>query len=309
MSWSNYRLLGLIGEGQITTAHLARFQSPWMSSWVVIERLSPGLAHRPALRRAFLAGVRGAMRLSHASIVTLFEAGEDDGTVWVSAEYLHGVSLLDALEAAPVGFAEAAEIVARAAEGLGWAADLRDRAGAPTPVLHHKLCSQNVFLTHDGAVKLIDFCSPPAEVLTEADIDPERHFIAYLAPELARGAAIDPRGEVFALGVMLWELLAGRPLFLAATALATFESVLRCAVPRPASFRAGCPPLLEAIALDALSRDPARRTATPHELGRQLRGYLAASSGRPDLEGHLARAFGARRARQERWLADLHEGL
>lgn len=163
-------------------------------------------------------------------------------------------------------------------------------------------------MTHDGAVKLIDFSSPPVEVLTGAHLDPERHFIAHLAPELARGAALDRRGEVFALGVMLWELLASRPLFLADTALATFERVVRCAVPRPASFRAGCPPLLEAIALDALSRDPARRTATPHELGRQLRGYLAAAPGRPDLEGHMARAFGAQRARQEQRLRGLYEG-
>src|SRR5512142_590210 len=229
-----------------------------------------------AFVRMFVEEARLAARLGHANVVQVFELHEVDGSYGIAMELVRGRHLGQVVERARergvrLGVPRAVQIGVDVARALAYAHRLGD-GGRPLGVVHRDVSPHNVLVSFEGEVKLTDFGIARAmhrAGLTEPGTIKGK--AAYMAPEQARGEPVDARADVFSLGVVLWELCAGRRLFARDGDLATLEAV-RSAEPvsPPSAWNEEVPPALDRALLGALERDPARRTASADELGAAL---------------------------------------
>jgi serine/threonine-protein kinase len=224
---------------------------------------------------------RLAARLNHPNVVQCYEVGEGEGGYFIAMEYLDGQPLNRIGEELRKRGQRldpwiAARIIADAAGGLAHAHELRDYNGMPLKIIHRDVSPHNIFVTYEGQAKLMDFGIAKAAVSSsETEAGVLKGKIAYMAPEQALGAAIDSRADLFAIGVVLWELVTGKQLFAGENAALTLHRLLHEAVPKPSSAAEGVDPGLEAIAMRALERDPAARYQSARELRDALEGWLS----------------------------------
>lgn len=277
-----YRIVDEIGVGGMASVHLARADGPGgFQKWVAIKRIHRHLAEDETFIRMFLDEARIAARISHPNVAQVFDLGKHRDTYWIAMEYLHGEPLREIMRAveesgAPImGPQPAAKLVADAAEGLHAAHELRDKNGRLLNLVHRDVTPHNLFLTYEGAVKVVDFgIAKVTGRLSTTRAGTLKGKLAYMSPEQVRGSAIDRRTDIFALGVVLWELTTSRRLFRMESDLETLERVQACVVPPPSSIVENYPVELEAIVMRALAKDPARRFGTTRELSRALQQYL-----------------------------------
>jgi serine/threonine-protein kinase len=221
-----YEVLGRIAVGGMAEIYLAREDAPGASRILVVKVVRPQLADDTDFGDMFLHEGRVALALKHPSICHTYEFGVDGRRYFMAMEYVHGVTLREAMRRAasrgerlppPV----ALKIVAHVAEALDSAHRTRDHAGR-MGVVHRDVTPQNIMIGFDGVVKLLDFG------IAQAQGDPTRGGqtrlegkLAYLAPEQIRKKRVDGRSDIFSLGVCLYEVLTGRPLFKRKTDLDT----------------------------------------------------------------------------------------
>jgi len=283
-----YRLCFELASGGMATVFLARAEGPGgFEKLVALKRIHPHLAKQRAFVEMFLDEARIASRISHPNVCSVIDFGEARGTYFLTMEYLVGEPLSRVLRALSRGPRElrkrlpafAARIVADAAEGMHAAHELRDERGHPLRVVHRDISPHNLFLTYDGAVRVVDFGIASAENrIHETSVGSVKGKHAYMAPEQLRGNKVDRRADVWALGVVLWELLTLDRLFRRGTAPETISAVASEAAPPPSLVADEVPEELDAIVLRALARDPADRTPSARHLARDLEAFLAARS-------------------------------
>lgn len=281
-----YRIVDEIGVGGMASVHLARADGPGgFQKWVAIKRIHRHLAEDETFIRMFLDEARIAARISHPNVAQVFDLGKHRDTYWIAMEYLHGEPLREIMRAVEEGGAPpmspqlAARIVADAAEGLHAAHELRDKDGKLLNLVHRDVTPHNLFLTYDGAVKVVDFgIAKVTGRLANTRAGTLKGKLAYMSPEQVRGSAIDRRTDIFALGVVLWELTTGRRLFRMESDLETLERVQACVVPPPSSIVENYPVELESIVMRALAKDLNRRYPTAREISRALQQYLMKSA-------------------------------
>jgi serine/threonine-protein kinase len=280
-----YELVELIGRSATAELFRARrrgapaFAPPW-----VVKRLRSEVAASPDLIQMLEDEARILALLRHPNIVRLHEHGSVDGTAYLALEHLEGHSLsvtlrrLDTLGRWP-HVVVAAHIAHQVAEALAYAHGATDQHGRPLGVVHRDVSPGNIMLLRSGAVKLVDFGIAKAarhvrQTWTEVDI--VKGTAAYMAPEQVSGGGslIDHRADLFSLGIVLWEMLAGQPLFRGPSPIETAALVRVGPVPRLSAIRADVPVLLEAIAMRALERDPGRRYQTAADLAADLGAWL-----------------------------------
>src|SRR3569623_2133978 len=224
--------------------------------------------------RAIGAGLR------HPIHFAVLDAGVHDGYDYLVLEYILGTSLRGLMQTdAPhvvreVPIATALAIAVDIARGLDAAHELRDESGAPLGLVHRDISPGNVLLALDGSVKVADF-GIAKETRVSTLSDSMHGTVTYMAPEQCRGHAIDRRAEIFSLGVVLYELLTQRRLFLADNAVASLHRVLSGDVTRPRALVPTLSPDLEQKAMAALAADPAARFATAREFADALEGFAA----------------------------------
>ncbi len=277
-----YRVVDEIGVGGMASVHLARADGPGgFQKWVAIKRIHRHLAEDETFIRMFLDEARIAARISHPNVAQVFDLGKHRDTYWIAMEYLHGEPLREIMRAVEEGGAPhmtsqlAAKIVADAGEGLHAAHELRDKDGKLLNLVHRDVTPHNLFLTYDGAVKVVDFgIAKVAGRLSTTRAGTLKGKLAYMSPEQVRGVAIDRRTDIFALGVVLWELTTGRRLFRMDSDLETLERVQACVVPPPSSIVEGYPGELEIIVMRALAKDPEKRFQSTRDMSRALQQYL-----------------------------------
>jgi serine/threonine-protein kinase len=283
-----YQVLSKLAQGGMAEVFVAKLVgASGFTKRYAIKRLLPELSADPELVQMLLDEARIASSLSHPNICQIFELGESDGRHFIAMEYLEGQTLAQLMRTAraerqPLPFEVSAHIVARAAEGLAYAHERRGDDGAPMGIVHRDVSPDNVMLTRDGQVKLLDFGIARATHRSRRTrTGLIRGKVAYMAPEHIRGEALDGRADVFALGVVLWELLAGRDLFRSQDDVQAMYAVLNGAAPaRPPDARAPAP--LWEIAERALERDPARRTPSARQLAADLDAALSRLGARVD---------------------------
>ncbi len=255
-----------------------------LRSLVVVKRILPHLSSNEQFVRMFFDEARIGTLLDHPNVVRIIEVGRDGDGYFLAMEPVQGKPLSALLRKAahrksPLGHAEAAFIVGQAADGLGYAHGLEDAAGRPLNVVHRDVSPENILISFEGAVKVIDFGIASAlGRLTETVPGGLKGKIEYMSPEQASGGAVDGRSDVFALGAVLWEALSGRRLFRRETELETMRAIVDHPIPRlPRA--AAVSPRLERIVMRALQRDPDDRFADAREMALLLHRHAYASEG------------------------------
>ena len=240
---------------------------------LVVKRLFSHHSAEKEFVRMFFNEARLAARLKHKNIVDIFDQGEIDGTYYLAMEYIAGEDLRSiAQQADVVGKRPPLPIVCRIIidmlAGLHYAHTLVDDEGRPLGLVHRDISPQNVLVTYDGVVKVIDFGIAKATQAhnneqTQAGLIKGKY--AYMSPEQTRSGALDARSDVFSAGILLWELVAWRRLFKRASDLATLVAVTEEPAPSMTLYTPEVPRELDEVVLKALAMDPADRWASARE--------------------------------------------
>ncbi len=237
---------------------------------LVLKRVLPMHGASRRFRSMFVEEAQLATRLNHPNIVQVYELLDhgDDGLL-LSMEYVEGTDLGKLASAARAAGARippwvAAHIVAEAAKGLHYAHE-RKEGGKPLDIVHRDVSPQNVLLSFDGAVKIADFGIASANLFREQAGELKGKF-GYMSPEQARGEKVDRRSDIYALGVVLHELLTGRRIHRSLGGDALLEAVRSGIVEPPSTYVRDVPPELEAIVMRALARDPDARFPTARDM-------------------------------------------
>lgn len=247
---------------------------------VAIKRVLPHLAQNKSFISMFLDEARLGARLNHANIVTVFDIGAADNTYFIVMEYVDGCNLKAIIEhfrqlGRRIPVKEAVYIAMEACRGLSYAHELVDEDGRELGIVHRDISPPNILLSKRGEVKVTDFGLAKATTqLEKTDPGVVKGKFSYLAPEAALGEVVDARADIFALGIVLWEMIAGRRLFLGETDYQTVKLVQQANVPSLMRLNPEVDPELEAIVMKALTRDPRERYQSARELGDALAGYL-----------------------------------
>jgi serine/threonine-protein kinase len=240
---------------------------------IVVKRLFSHHSAEKEFVRMFFNEARLAARLKHPNIVDIFDQGEVDGTYYLAMEYIAGEDLRSiATQADVVGkrppLAVVCRIIVDMLAGLHYAHTLTDDQGQPLGLVHRDISPQNVLVTYDGAVKVIDFGIAKATQAhnneqTQAGLIKGKY--AYMSPEQTRSGALDARADVFSAGILLWELIAWRRLFKRASDLATLVAVTEEPAPSMTLYTPEVPKELDEVVLKSLAMDPADRWASAKE--------------------------------------------
>ena len=298
-SLERYKLVARLGQGGMAEVYLAAWEvAPFVHRPVVIKRLHQHFNEDPRLVQMFLDEARLLCLLEHPHVVKTLEAGVIDGRCCIAMEYLEGQPLHRVLRRAYEHGGLAPQLAVSMAicvlDGLHYSHETTDAHGQPLEIVHRDVSPQNVFVTNDGQVKVLDFGIAKAktqEGRTATGI--VKGKVGYIAPEQAAAEAVDRRADVWSTGVLLWEALVGARLFKAETDAATLGLTLRGEVPSIRSRRPDLPEALDSVLARALQRNPALR-------------YQSAAAMRKDLENWLARAGHTREAEP---IADLMQTL
>ncbi len=275
--YGDYDLVRYLTAGGMADLWLAKSQR--FAGDLVVKKIQPRYIEMTRVVKMFIDEGRIAQALDHPNIVKVVDVGHDKGTYFIAMEYIPGRDLLAICRrGVEVGnFLPrhlAVAILAQAARGLVYAHEKQDDDGTPLRVVHCDISPGNIVVGWGGTVKLVDFgIARAAIMLRESD-----HSVAgkynYMAPEQIRGEAVDARADLFALGIILYELTVGKRLFRGRP-----EQVIRLVldepIAKPTELRPDFPASLEHIILRALERDPARRYQTARDLRTDLMAWLA----------------------------------
>ncbi|MBU1431979.1 protein kinase [Myxococcota bacterium] len=251
---------------------------------VAIKKILPHLAEDRRFVEMFIAEAKMAMQLNHANIAQTLELGRHGEDHFISMEYISGRDLLAlhnhfrrTKSLMPTHLV--AYVAARVAEGLDYAHRKKDGRGEPLGIIHRDISPQNVLISFEGAVKLIDFGIAKARKrsyeATRAGV--LKGKFGYMSPEQVGKGEVDQRSDIFALGTVIHELLTGQRLFLGENDFATLDLVKEAQIPPPSVANPNVHPELDRILLKALAKHPDERYQTSGEMADDLERYLHAT--------------------------------
>jgi serine/threonine protein kinase len=281
--------LGGGGMAEVFIAHTVGAEG--FSRKVAIKRVLPGFSDNPAFAKMFVEEARISARLQHPNVVSVLDFDRDaEGRLFLVMEFIEGKDLDALVSTGLIPFPVAIFVTTEILRGLGYAHDLPITAGQPGTdgmrgIVHRDVSPHNVLLSWEGALKVSDFGIAKARSASEATAS---EFIkgkpAYMSPEQANGERLDGRSDLFAVGVMLWEMLCGRRLFVGEDTRTTLAAVLFGTIPRPRSIRPDVPKDLEKVVMKLLERDlPARYRTAELGIAELLECNDAPKSGREQL--------------------------
>jgi eukaryotic-like serine/threonine-protein kinase len=226
--FGRYALFDFIGKGGMAEIYLARQKTELgPARRCVVKQILPELAKDPAFSEMLVHEAKLAARLSHANVVQVFDLGRENERLFIAMEYIEGFDLNDLLRRCsrakvPLPFELAVHVMCEALKGLDYAHRRTDDEGRPLELVHRDVSPSNLLVSFEGEVKVCDFGIARANDVIEAQAAGSRaHELGealkgkagYMSPEHARGEAIDARADVFAAGIVLWELAAGRRMY------------------------------------------------------------------------------------------------
>jgi serine/threonine-protein kinase len=278
----NYELVLRIGRGGMASVWVARERGAEIKDdrLVAVKAMLTELADDPEFLKMFIDEVRLVRSIRHQNVVTVYDASEHDGIMYMSMEWVEGDSLHTVIAEAGKRRAIppelAVRIIADAASGLHAAHELRDIDGKLRGVVHRDISPHNILIGTNGIVKLVDFGVAKAvgRISDATRAGQLKGKFGYMSPEQALGRRVDRRSDIFSLGIVLFELTTNRRLFRGEHDVETLRLVISGEIPRPSEIDPDYPPELERIVMKALQREAERRYPTAEEFERDLRAYL-----------------------------------
>jgi serine/threonine protein kinase len=293
-STGKYRLDQRLGGGGMAEVFLGSTQgAEGFQRKVAIKRVLPGFSDNPSFAQMFVSEAQISAQLQHPNIVSVFDFDRDgENRLFLVMELVEGRDLDTLISSGVLPWAVTNFVIGEVLRGLGHAHDL-PVGGTIRGIVHRDVSPHNVLLSWEGAVKVSDFGIAKAKAASEATASV---FIkgkpAYMSPEQANGEALDGRSDLFAVGIMLWEMLVGRRLFTGDDTRATLAAVLFGQIPRPRSQRPDVPADLEHVCMKLLERDLPARYATAEDAITDLMECAdAPKNGREQLVQILAERF------------------
>ena len=299
--FGKYELVRRIGAGGMAEVFLAKEPlAGGLSKVLVIKKVHPQLAESKQFRQMFEDEAKVTVNLNHPNIVQTFGYGQIDSTFFLTMEHVEGVDLLRLLNASleakqriPHGLG--AYLGQQVAKGLDYAHRRTDEYGEALGIVHRDISPQNILVSWDGMVKLVDFGIARARHVKEVEGVVKGKF-AYMSPEQAAGEPVDARSDIFSMGIVLWEIATSRTLFGTMKGKQALTAIRAGQIPRPRSVDTTVPAGFEDIIMRALAVRPDDRYTTARDLHRALGTFffeLSAKEGQIFESGAMA-AFMAR---------------
>ena len=279
---SHYRILAQLGAGGMGEVYLAEDTN--LDRKVALKLLPAQFTQDEDRVRRFVQEAKAASALNHPNIITIYEIGETDGTHYIVTEFIEGETLRRRIEHSRMTTQQALDVSTQIASALS--------AAHAAGIVHRDIKPENVMIRPDGYVKVLDFglaklteqpsLSTDTSAPTVARVDTHPGMVmgtvSYMSPEQARGQTVDARSDIFSLGVVIYEMLAGRTPFQGGSAADVFVSILEKAPVPLAHISAEVPPELERIVFKCIEKDRERRYASAQELAADLKTLAAAPS-------------------------------
>ncbi|HEX8439487.1 serine/threonine protein kinase, partial [Archangium sp.] len=281
--FGKYLLLERINVGGMAEVFTAKaFGVEGFERILAIKKILPTMAEDEEFITMFIDEARISVQLNHANVVHIHELGKHEDTYFIAMEYVAGRDLRTLLERYRrrkeiMPTAQAVFIASKMCEGLDYAHRKKDARGQDLGIIHRDVSPQNILISYEGEVKIIDFGIAKAanrSQKTQAGI--LKGKFGYMSPEQVRGLPIDRRSDVFAVGVILYEMLTGERLFVGESDFSTLEKVRNADVPTPRQFNPNVPAGLEKVMLKALARDAEERYHWASDLQEDLMRFLLA---------------------------------
>ena len=303
-----YKVLKHLATGGMADVLLGRSDGiEGFERHVVLKRIRPENARDQRFIRMFLDEARVAANLHHQHIVQVHDVGEAAGEYFIAMEYLHGEDLRTILSAAsqahqhvPLGHALA--IVSAVAAGLHYAHERRGPDKRPLGIVHRDISPSNIFVGYDGSVKIVDFGIAKAAMRQETRTGSLKGKVSYMSPEQCKCGEVDRRSDVYALGVVLYEIATTTRLFQGDNDYLVMDQIVNGRVAQPRTRRPELPNELSVIIMRALATEPDRRYATADELRlaiEQFANHFKLTASTSSIAAYMRKQFGEK---PEPWL-------
>ncbi len=275
--YGNYLLVEKLGTGGMAEIWKAKMQGvEGFQKQVAIKRILPQFSHNQEFTTMFIDEAKLAAQLSHRNIVHIYDLGKLEDSYFIAMEYVEGtdlrrvnLALRERAERMPVPLA--LFILSQMASALDYAHKRRDGDGRDLNIVHRDVSPQNILLSKDGEVKICDFgIAKAASKASHTRAGSLKGKLQYMSPEQAWGKAVDYRSDIFSLAVVLYEMLAGKPLFEGDSELSILEKVRHPKVDPPSRLRPDLPKEIDDIVLKALQEEPDARYTDAAHLFREL---------------------------------------
>ncbi|HYU16707.1 MAG TPA: serine/threonine-protein kinase [Candidatus Acidoferrum sp.] len=308
--FGKYYLLERINVGGMAEVFRAKaFGVEGFERLVAVKRILPNIAEDKDFVRMFIDEAKIAVQLNHANIAQIFDLGVVENDYYIALEHVHGRDLRSIFNRCrhrggegdepgePMPIAQSCFILMKVCEGLDYAHNKRDQTGRELNLVHRDVSPQNVLVSFEGEVKIIDFGIAKAAgkgSKTQAGI--LKGKFGYMSPEQVRGLPVDRRSDVFSCGIVLYELLTGERLFVGESDFSTLEKVRNVEILPPSTYNRRIPDELERIVLKALAKDTEERYQSAIDLHDELQAFVYTAGefySRKDLAGWMKATFAA----------------
>jgi serine/threonine protein kinase len=267
---------------------------------LAVKRILPNIAEDEEFIAMFIDEAKISVQLQHANIAQIFDLGKVDDSFFIALEYVNGKDLRSIFDRSRqkgelMPLSQASYIVMQVCEGLDYAHNKRDGQGRELHLVHRDISPQNVLIGYEGEIKLIDFgIAKAAGKASKTQAGILKGKFGYMSPEQVRGLPIDRRSDIFAVGIVLYELLTNERLFVGESDFSTLEKVRNVEILPPSSYNRKVPHELERIALKALAKEPEDRYQNAIDLHDDLQAFLYSVGeiySRKDLAGWMKKSF------------------
>ncbi len=299
--FGKYYLLDRISVGGMAEVFKAKaFGVEGFERLIAVKRILPSIAEDEEFITMFIDEAKIAVQLQHANIAQIFDLGKVGESYFIALEYVQGRDLRTIADrsrksATSVPIPLAVYVIMKVCEGLDYAHNKKDPAARELNLVHRDVSPQNILVSYDGDVKIIDFGIAKAAGKagkTQAGI--LKGKFGYMSPEQVRGLPLDRRSDIFAVGICLWETLTGERLFVGESDFSTLEKVRNVEITPPSTFNSAIPEELERIVLKALSKEVEDRYQSAMDLHDDLQKWMYESRNffaRKDLDAFMSEMF------------------
>ncbi|MCU0672410.1 MAG: PEGA domain-containing protein [Myxococcota bacterium] len=307
--FGKYLLLERVNVGGMAEVFKAKaFGVEGFERLVAVKRILPSIAEDQEFITMFIDEAKIAVQLTHANVASIFDLGRVADSYFIAMEFVRGKDLraiFDRVrkrgETVPVPMA--CYVIMKVCEGLDYAHNKKDSAGRDLHLVHRDVSPQNILLSYDGEVKLIDFgIAKAANKAGKTQAGILKGKFGYMSPEQVRGLPLDRRSDIFSVGIVLYELLTGERLFVGESDFSTLEKVRNVEIMPPSTYNRKIPEELEQIVLKALAKDVEDRYQTAMDLHDDLQSFMYTSGNffaRKDLAAYQKKAFSDEIAKEE----------